>query len=371
MRILDRYILKSFFTNYLLSLFVLMSLYVVLDLFVNFDEFTEAGKPILAVMRDIGDYYFFNTPLYFAQLSGVITLFAACGTLARLQRANEMTAFLASGTSLYRLAAPIVLAGLVMNGLLVANHELLLPQVAAKLARNRDDVAGARTYELWFVKDGPDRLISAAQFKPSEQRIRGLYIMELEPGEDGRRHMGDVIRADKAKWDPVRKGWELTVGKRYRLPDESSYGRGLEPLTEEAFYASTLTPEDLLLRKMAQWVNFLSLGQLQELVAREPEKREQVARIRHGRFTAPINNMILLLLGISFFLNRLPESVLTQGAKSLAVCSASFLIAFIGHQLMGAIGAGALPDWLEPLPAWLPIFLFGPVAVVLLDNVKT
>ncbi len=40
LRTLDRYVLRTFFSNYVLSLFVLISLYVVLDLFVNLDEFT-------------------------------------------------------------------------------------------------------------------------------------------------------------------------------------------------------------------------------------------------------------------------------------------------------------------------------------------
>ena len=45
--------------------------------------------------RSIADYYFFNLPLYFSQISGVVTLFAACGTLVRLHRQNEVTAILA------------------------------------------------------------------------------------------------------------------------------------------------------------------------------------------------------------------------------------------------------------------------------------
>ena len=41
MRILDRYILKSFVFNYLLALGVLLGMFTVLDLIVNFDSFTK------------------------------------------------------------------------------------------------------------------------------------------------------------------------------------------------------------------------------------------------------------------------------------------------------------------------------------------
>lgn len=369
MRILDRYLLRSFLFNYVVSLFVMTSLYIVLDLFVNFDEFTEdSSKKLPEIIWGIADYYFYNIPLYFSQLSGVITLFAACFTLARLQRANEMTAVLASGTSLYRVAAPIVVAGLMMNALLVANHELLLPRVAAKLARNRDDVEGLRVYDLWFIKDSDNRLISAQYFRPSEGRIRNFYVVELSnaPEEHGR--LVGVITAHKAQWDPDRRGWHLEDGKRVGASENEA---NLKP-TPITFYRTDLAPEDLVLRKMVAWNQFLSTSQLNQLFQPGDPRSEQIAQIKHTRFTMPINNMILLLLGISFFLNRLPESVLTEGAKALATCAVTFMIAFAGQHLVGsAVGMLGLPPMFNALPAWMPIFLFGPLAVVLLDNIKT
>ncbi len=369
-RTLDRYLLKSFLVNYVLSLAVLISLYVVLDLFVNFDEFTESNKPIGTIVYNIGNFYFYNLPLYFSQLSGVITLFAACATFARLQRQNEITAVLASGTSLYRLAAPIVLAGLVMNALLVVDQELILPDVAPKLVRTRDDVEGARVYEVWFVRDGESRLVSAMQFAPRQGRIRDMIIMELSTDGDPsvRGRMGDVILADKAEWVPDQRGWNLINGRRISINTESAGILGGDHSirrTPEKFYKTDLTPEELQLRQTAQWVQFLSIRQLAMLERNGDVDPGQIAQIRHTRFTMPINNMILLLLGISFFLTREPSSVLTQGAQALAVCSVSFLIAFAGQQLVGSA------DVSPALPAWLPILLFGPLAVVLMDSIKT
>lgn len=367
MRTFDRYMLKAFLINYTLSLFVLISLYVTLDLFVNLDEFTEGGKGMLQVVAGIADYYAYNLPLYFTQLSGVITAFAACGTLARMQRQNEITAVLASGTSVFRLAAPIMLAGLVMNLLLVVDYEVVLPRVADKLARQRDDVEGARVYEVWFVRDGENRLVSAQQFQPSEGAVRNMIIMELIDGPDRSKVLGDVITADKAHWDPARTGWSLSRGIRISA---SSSGRG--PFSHHSmeripvdFYPCTLTPQELQLRQSTQWLRFLSTAQLNLLAKRGDVNSARIAQYKHERFTSPISNMILLVLGMTFFMHRLPDSVLTQGGKALAVCSLSFLVTFAGQQIAGSAA-------LNPaLPAWIPIFIFGPVAVLLLDNVKT
>ncbi len=371
MRILDRYVLTTFIVNYLLSLFVLVSLYVALDLFVNFDEFTEEGKPAGEVIASIADYYFFNLPLYFSQICGVITLFASCGTLVRLHRQNEITAILASGTSLYRLAAPIVIAGLVMNMLIVFDHEVVLPGVAPKLVRHRDDVAGARVYEVWCVKDGPHRLLSALQFSPKLGKIRGLIVMELSTRPEDYGRMRHLVTADQAEWDGGRGGWALLRGSRIEVEQESAAGFGSDrSMVPDAvdFYASELTPGELLLRQTTQWLRFLSVRQLSRLERRSDVDRATIAQIKHARFTAPINNMILLLIGISFFLNRLPGSILTQGGKALATCSVVFMVAFFVQQMLGT--SGLIPG-MPALPAWLPIFVFGPAAVVMLDTIKT
>src|SRR5215470_5012613 len=115
MKLLDRYILRAFFTNYFIALGVMIGIYVVLDLFVNLDEFTKNSVSFAVVLRNIINYYGWDLFLYFSQLSGVIVLVAACFTLGRFLRTNELTAVLASGTSLYRVAAPILLAGLGLN----------------------------------------------------------------------------------------------------------------------------------------------------------------------------------------------------------------------------------------------------------------
>jgi len=367
LRTLDRYLIKAFFYNYFMSLVVLISLYVVLDLFVNMDEFTEDGQGVHEVVINALNYYGYNIPLYFAQMSGVITAFAGCGVLARMQRQNEITAVLSSGTSTYRLAAPIIVAGLAMNLLLVVDNEVILPNIAPKLARQRDDVEGARISQVWFVKDGNSRLISAQQFSPVLQTIRNLIVMELSPDPDTQGSLRNVVTADKATWNAERKGWELARGIRFSANREANDVFGQHYMNREPldFYPCTLDPEQIRLRQRTQWVEYLSTSQLNSLAASGDISRIRIAQVKHARFTAPISNMILLLLGISFFLNRLPTSILTQGAKALATCAVSMLVAFAGQQLAGTM------DLSPALPAWIPVFLFGPLAILLLDNVKT
>ena len=136
MKILDRYVLFTFLKNYLISFMVLIGLYIVLDMVFNFDELAEVQSKtggaggfasMLAMLRSIGDYYFYQTFRIFAQLSGVIPIVAAAFTLIRLSRFNEMTASLAAGVPLLRTAMPIIIAAIILNILLMVDQELIIP----------------------------------------------------------------------------------------------------------------------------------------------------------------------------------------------------------------------------------------------------
>lgn len=375
LKTVDRYLLRSFLVNYALSLFVMISLYVTLDVFVNLDEFTEESPPLMEVLRNIASFYGYNLFLYFSQLSGVITLFAAALTLARMQRNNEMTALLASGTSMYRIAAPVIAAGLFMNVLWIVDQEVVLPKVAYKLARPRDDVEGRRVYGVWCLKDGPGRLLSAVRFYPANRRLGRMMVIERD--EQGM--LSGVVTADVADWDALQHGWKLSRGRERRVGDTQDFLAGEEVVRPEKvdFYKSELDPDEIILRQSAQWMTYLSLSELAALQERNVVSAAQVAQIRHTRFTQPINNLLLLLLGIVFFLRRDPSSVIVQGGKALAVCATCFIIGFIGVHLIGAIDMSLPLPFIGPvqippaLPAWFPTLVFSPVCVLLLDGVKT
>src|SRR5262245_36915414 len=148
MKILDRYVLLTFVKNYLISLMVLIGLYVVLDLVFNFDELIEvqtrggAGgiESFLSVLYVIFDYYFYQIFMIYGQLSGMIAVVAAAFTLVRFARFNELSPILSAGVPLARLAWPIVIAALVLNVLLVADQEVIIPKLIPKLTRKHDEI---------------------------------------------------------------------------------------------------------------------------------------------------------------------------------------------------------------------------------------
>jgi len=359
--VMDRYIFRSLLVNYLIALGTMISLYVALDLFVNMDEFTEKGYSAPTVLKHIMGYYWPNTFLYFAQLSGVITLFACLATVARMRRNNELTAVLASGVSLYRVARPILMFGIVTSGLMVVNTEWIVPSVAHLLARDHDDADGLRAYEVLFLRDRNGALLSARQFRPGTQDLHRLLV--LTRNDDG--VLIETLEADRASWNALGY-WQLERARRVtrlRRDDGPLAPRGVTETSYPTLYASDLSPQSIQLRQSEGWISFLGLSELTKLAARGGPHAAAIAQTMHARRTAPIVAVVLLLLGLPFFLDRSPANVLTDAGKCLIVCGLCYVSTIIVQSLRS--------ETISALPAWIPIFVFGTLAVVLIDRVRT
>jgi lipopolysaccharide export LptBFGC system permease protein LptF len=108
-------------------------------------------------------------------------------------------------------------------------------------------------------------------------------------------------------------------------------------------------------------LDYLSSGQLTELL-RIPGMVDPVAvrLAKYVRFAEPLNNLILLLLVLPFILSRQRN---LKASAALAVLFGMSFFAFI--YIARYIGLG------DFLGAFLPVLLFGPTAVLMLDSIKT
>jgi len=81
---------------------------------------------------------------------------------------------------------------------------------------------------------------------------------------------------------------------------------------------------------------------------------------KYIRFAEPLNNLIMLLLGLPFILSRQRNIKASAGLCVLMV--GVFYIFIYAARYMG------LPDFWG---AFLPVLIFGPTSVLMLDSIKT
>ena len=378
MRIIDRYVFSSFLRNYLISFMVLIGMYVVLDMVFHFDELVdvdasaEAGalSNTLGMLWNILDYYFYQSFLFFVHLSGVIPVVAAAFTLLRLSRFGELTALLAAGVPLLRVAAPIIIASVVLNALLIVDQEVVIPAMIPKLSRGHDEMhSGSKHVAVQAVQDANNALLYAARYVPPGPQARVATLLDVDVLERNERLLTAAkISARKAEWDPRLEAWRLEGGVRIAqlLPDQ-------RPVREDVtLWRTNITPQEIDLYRNTDFVELLSTERINQLLDRPKSfGTANLQRVKHSRFTQPIMNVILLLLAIPCVLTREPGK-LKQGATiCLLLMGLAMGSIFVCQHIANHPPKPELaPHW-PAIMAWVPIFLFGPLSVFLLDRVKT
>lgn len=376
MRILDRYVVKNFLIGYVIAFCVLIGLRIITDLFVNLDEFTEhAGLETKAVLKNILLFYCFNCTIYFRDFAGMITAVAAAFSFGKMVRSNELVAVMASGISLKRVIAPIVFLALLLTGLLVIDQELIIPKLADKLVRSHDDLPGQESYDVRFIGDGNGSLICAQRFDVETSTLVKPMILRRKEiaSRPGTWEVSGRLTADEAVYNEETGRWDLysrDPNNGERLPYGIYYERST--MKEEAIvsYRSDLTARDIPIRRKSEHKALLSMRELSALAAQKTQIRgmAQLSSQKHFRITDPIINMAMLMVSLPILVCRDPKSMKSAVMISFAITGACFITTFVCR----IFATEVVFDKVVPaLWAWLPVFIFMPIAFIELDSMKT
>jgi len=360
-RIIDRYVAREFFVSYLIALFVVLSLRIILDLFLEFDEFVEvkAGQVapgVLAVIGHILDYYGPKTFEFFRDFSGTIIILAAAFALTRMTRQNELTAILASGISLKRVIVPIVVLAFFLNLLMVIDQQFILPRLADKLVRRHDEMDQLRTVRAYLLPDRNSSLFCAPLYDPETKTITDLLVILRR---DGR--FAGTVTASRATWNEQQKYWDLQNGIYLDHRNDSQAAQSLP------YYPSDLSADYLWLQRNTAYKTLMSYQDLRNLQLRhllKPAESREVASEKHFRFSDPIINMVMLLLGLPLLISRQRRSTKTAILLACLGAGSCFIATFACKLLAGAILAPLLA-------AFIPVIIFAPLSVLALDGLKT
>ncbi|MCI0363646.1 MAG: LptF/LptG family permease [Phycisphaerales bacterium] len=367
MSILDRYIFVRFATNFCILFGLLFLLAVGVELVLALDEFVDAARtvagPDAGAAAVVGKVLTLaidmQTPRVFqlyAYLHGLVAVGAVGFTLAQMTYHRELTAVMASGVSLYRVAAPFFVGVFVLSMVQLLNQELILPRIAPLLIRGYSHMGqrGADEFAVKFTPDGKGNLLQATSFDPQTRTLAWPTILERdERGRTVRR-----ITARRATWSEEGKTWMLTKGQVIMPRSAEESGEQVMSAQSIDSYQTDLTPQALLVRRYNQFAAMLSLSQISQmlesdLAQRDAAQRNKLLRYRYARLSSPLVTLLVLALSLPFLLLREPGNFLRQ----TVICSALTIPASIG----AAVG---MMVELPGIPPAVGVFL--PVIVLML-----
>ncbi len=357
--ILDRYVLRRFFSAFALVLLSVLLVAVVVDYADQSDEILRNRPPAEAIWG----YYRSFLLLISSQLAPFVVLVATLVGFGALSRNNEDTACRSSGISLHRLGAPIVLVAAVGAALLFWLGETALPPAARDEARFRNVLRGkAPDHGLASAAErrwrfGPDgRIWRRDEGPPRAPTLLSPTVFQL----DADFQIARRTAARRADWNQgawaFRQGWSRSFSGAGETSYEPFLERAVEGEPPQAFETVKRTGAEMRYRELQRYARRL---------ARTGYPTEALETALAQKLARPLLLPLMALLALPFAF-RLGRRGTLAGIGVGLLLGMSVLIL---SELSARLGsAGALPP---ELAVWTPNVLFATAAAFLLLKLRT
>ena len=348
-QLLDIYVLRRFFSYFALLMAAFVFLFETFTFFELLDDIARHRVPFLIVV----DYFRYLAPYLLYQLAPLGALVAVLVTLGIMSKNNEIVAIKASGISMYRLALPLLLAGLVLAGTMIVLDDTYLPYANQRQDALHNLIKGRppQTYthpQRWIFGES-SKIYNYDLFDPTEKLFGGLTVLEIDPVTFQVRRR---IFASRARWSETQKVWVLegswvrdfadgAIVRYDRLPPVTSLPELTEP--PSYFHREVRQAFQMSWRELRHYIDGLQ---------RAGFDASTLSVQWHEKIAFPLLAPVSMLLAIPFaFL------VGTRGAVGGVALGVGFGIAYWSlAKLMEAMGGvGQLPPILA---GWSPDIIF-------------
>ncbi len=371
----DRQMIFSYVKAYLFCLVSLTGLFIVVDLFMNLEDFTAQRKDFQSVVRNVGVYYGYKSFQIFDRLCESVILLAGMFTVAWMQRNNELLPLLSAGVSTRRVVAPVLLCAFAMMGLAAVNQELALPNIDIFMVENRQNPDGAKEIDVRGAFDMNKIHVSGRKAVKKEALIKEFAA--IIPAQVSRSSM-IFLQAKEAYYIPANEGdqrtggWLLKNTTPAELPNWPQDQEDiLKPLGDGTYFLKTRDVDLDTILRVKNWFKYQPTWQILKELDRPGNSTQHpsLAVDFHMRLTRPLVGMILVLLGLSVILRDQNRNVFISAGLCLILCVVFFASIF-ACQYLGS--NEATKQYVSPaLAAWLPVIVFGPIAMLMYDAVHT
>ena len=363
MKLIDKYLLRTFLLPLVYCLLAFVMIYLIFDLFDNLDHFLEGGTPPGLVAK----YYAIFLPSVMVQIVPVSLLLAVLYALYQLTKNNELTAMKACGLSIVRLMVPFLSVGLLASLSVLAVNETIGPRASfwcnKFISQTRKAGEGIDVYkkEIGFSLPGTGRDWYVGEFDMRTFEMKRVVVTQQRPD---RRSNAYKIWAQQARW--VDNKWWFSDLRVQRFDENSD--RDGPPDFELEREMSDFDENPRTILNEIKDPEYLASWELADYIrTHSTRERAQLARLTaelHNRLSAPWSCLIVTLLGIPFG-NQ-------TGRKGAVQSIGMVLLMFFGYYILNYLGlwlakAMLVPPWLG---GWLPTFAFLLVGVVLVWRMR-
>jgi LPS export ABC transporter permease LptG/LPS export ABC transporter permease LptF len=366
--ILDEYVMGSTVRNFVLVLVSLSMLFTIFTFFELIGDIIKYRTPLVTV----GEYLLNLIPFILDIVTPLCALVAVLITFGTLSRTSELTAMKATGTSLYRIVAPVVLIAAMLAVALFAFDDAYLPAANRRQEALRAVIKGkpAQTFlrpdRKWMSGQSlgdnePSRIFYYQFFDPGKDAFANLTVFEFQPGSFT---LTRRIFATSARWDDTVGRWVFENGWQRTFSGETT--TSYQPFAISTF--PEIREQPSYFKKEDRQSQEMSYSELTNYITDLKQSGFDTTRLRvqlNRKLAYPLMTLVMAILAVPFALSAGKRGNLAGMGAGIGLAIGYWVIALFFENLGNV---NSLPPILA---AWSPDILFAMVGSYLLLRVPT
>lgn len=211
MKLLDRYVLRSFLEPFFMSFAGFIFIWLIIDLNDNASDFLDSH----ASFKQVFGYYVTQVPAITLLAMPITVLLALLFSLSRMSRTNEIISMLGAGHSVVRVMRPLIISGILASAFCLwlnweqAPHAEGIKKVAmAQIKRGKKATDVEPILAHLFRDRQNNRTWYVKQMRPGTSQLKGVHITQQDS-------VGRITRkwyTARANYDPNHKTWTMDRG---------------------------------------------------------------------------------------------------------------------------------------------------------------
>ncbi len=360
--LLDDYVLRDFFLYLGMIVSAFLVLLLVFTLFELLGDILRNQTPAIVV----AEYLFNVMPYLLYNAAYIIVLLAVLITFGLMNRSNEITAIKATGTSVYRIVTPVMVAAAVLAAGLFFADQFYLPHTNKRQEALHNQIKGKppQTYlrpdRRWIFGQHND-IYYYQFFDADRDQFANLTIFQLDPASFA---ITQRIHADRAHWADSMSRWIYEQGWQRSLHGAAIAGY-------RTFDVSTfpeLSEAPSYFKKEVKQYSEMNYEELRRYIRDLQQSGFDVVRLRvqlNKKLSYPLITLIMAVLAVPFSLSAAKKGAITGVAVAVGIAVVYTVVSRL-FEAMGDISQ--LPP---ALAAWSPDLIFALVGAYLILKIPT
>ena len=320
-KLLDRQITRELIGPFLFGLAAFSSVFFALGYMMKIIEALTNGMPlwqgILVFVQYLPGIFVFTLPM--ATLLGVLL------GIGRLSADSEVTALFAGGVSIYRIATPVIVLGLVVTGASISLNELVAPRA---MARNQALMQAVLNEEMrsersFVLRDEYTQcVISVGSMEVDTGVLKNVTITKYV---DNAPFL--VVFARRARWAGLNDGRRKLSWQLYDGWAMTTDGSGRTTFAKSLTRDISRTPQELsLFQKKPEEMSFAELSRLVRHLKENPDRPpDKIRRLDVDLW----NKLAFPLSGLVFAMLAAPLAIRPARSSSSVGLGLSVLLMFV------------------------------------------